>query len=281
MTAEDNIYDHYAKSTKVIFMAGQSNMAGRDVDGTSLTSRANDGNIYEYRTPDGVSRNSFATNYPNGGPTVDFGPNVGLARSYYSTDRDIVTIRSYFGGHSIAAFLPESEREVVPQTNLPPSDSDRSQEFIDFFNDCAEDMFRRHWQKPTNAVFVWYQGAEDANYTGTQTGSWPDCQDLASMYDEHLPKLVQHAINNTDYLNSSSSVIIVRSPDWQSGPGGPTVKPGQGEVRLAQSSYANETSGVQWITSDINQSVTTTWEDASHIDAASQERLGIDLAALI
>jgi hypothetical protein len=265
----------YAQSSKVIYMAGQSNMQGRDVDGTNLTSRANDGSIYEYRNSDGVERNTFLTNYPSGGSISSYGPNVGSMRTLRAAgETDNYVIRYGAGGHCLPAFIPESDRLINPQSDLPVGNTDRSALMVNFFNNSTDDMIARHFRKPSEVIFVWYQGAEDSKYNGEQAYG----QDLSGLYDGHLWLLITRMRGSA--LNySAGHVVIIRSPDWNSNT--PGSKPYQDVVRAAQVSVANSTSNCDWLTSDINQSVTTTWEDASHINAASQERLGIDLAALI
>jgi hypothetical protein len=272
----ENVYNHYATPCEVYYMAGQSNMAGRDVDGTSLTSRANDSNIFEYnRDASGVR--SFAAIYPDGGSIENFGSNVGSMRTRFNqTSNKLFVIRYAVGGHCIAAFLPEAQRLIDPQTALPATNADRSQDMIDLFNESMTELYRKNFNRPVKTHFVWYQGAEDAKYDNS---GQEYTQDLSALYGEHLKLLLAYVRNNISVF--SGNVTIIRSPDWQSGPGGSGVKPGQDEVRGFQVSVAEEDSRANWLSSDENQSVTTTWEDSSHIDAASQERLGIDLAALI
>ena len=258
-------------------MLGQSNMVGRAVDGTTLTTRANDGNLLERRNLGGTEEyyGRFLDYYPSGTVT-GFGPNVGMARQLYvDGNRNINVVRFAIGGTSVASFLDEPRRLLNPQTDLPPGDTDQWARMVAYLNSRLGQIQKDSCTSCT-IKFVWYQGAEDSNYTGTEGGY---TQDLAGMYETHLTRLIEDLRANITGATASTPWVIIRSPDWGAGPG--SAKPGQTEVRAAQVSVAGADSNVQWLTSDINQSVTTTWEDASHIDAASQERLGMDLAAIV
>lgn len=274
--AERNRALAYSRPAKVVYMAGQSNMAGRSVDGTNLTSRENDGTIYEYRNADGTAtRSTFLENYPSGGIISAFGPNVGAMRTLRSEgETNNYVIRYTAGGHCLPAFLPESQRLIDPKDDLPNGNTDRSELFVNFFNDSTDDMIARFFRKPDEVKFVWYQGAEDSKYNGAQTYD----QDLSGLYAQHLQLLLDR-VKSSAINYRPTSLVVIRSPDWNSNT--PGSKPYQDTVRAAQVSVANSRVDTEWLTSDENQSVTTTWEDASHIDAASQERLGIDLAALL
>lgn len=275
----DLALDNLLKKPKEIFvMLGQSNMVGRAVDGTTLTSRANDGNLIERRHLGGTDEHTgrFLDYYPSGGIVTGFGPNVGMARQLYlDGNRNINIVRYAIGGTSIASFLNESRRLLDPQTDLPPEDTDQWASMVVYINASISNILKD--STSTHVIkFVWYQGAEDSNYTGTEGGY---TQDLAAMYGTHLTRLIEDLRTNIVRATASTPWTIIRSPDWGAGPG--SAKPGQTEVRAAQVAVANADANAQWLTSDINQSVTATWEDASHIDAASQERLGMDLAAII
>lgn len=275
-TAEQLIATRYAQPSKVYFMAGQSNMEGRDVDGTSLSSRANDATIYEYRNINGAVRNTYLTNYPSGGPLDNFGPNVGALRTLRAAgETDSYVIRYAVGGTACPSFLPESQRLMTPQTDLPDGDVDQSDNIKNYFNAATSDMLMRDFRSVSSSVLVWYQGAEDSKYNGGQAYA----QDLSGFYETHLTRLIAYLKGSVSELKGSSAVAIIRSPDWNANT--PGSKPFQDIVRAAQVAVADADATAQWLTSDINQSVTTTWEDASHIDAASQERLGIDLAAIV
>lgn len=262
---ERHIAKSYSEPSTTILMVGQSNMAGRDVDGTNLTSRTNDSTIYEYRINEGAGvRSTFQDIYPNGGSITAFGPDVGMMRTLRSNgETNNYAIRYHAGGHSITAFLPESDRLTEPASTLPDGNTDRSSLLITFIDNCLDDMLARYFRNANNIKFVWYQGAEDSK---TNTLS------LHTNYEAHLQALV----NRMSGIYPLSKFIIIRSPDWNSNT--PDSKPNQDVVRAAQVSVANANSLTEWLNSDENQSVATTWEDASHIDAASQERLGIDLA---
>ena len=261
---ETDISMRYSQPTDIHLMAGQSNMQGRDVDGTSLTSRANDGTIFEYCI--GMAgRNSYLTNYPAGGPLTQFGPNVGMARTL--NDGSYV-IRYGAGGQSIAAFIPE-ERRLTSDPSIPAANSDHSTLIVNSFNNAISDMLLRYFRKPSNNVdFIWYNGAEDAK-----------TDKFSSKHGPHIPILVQWIAENVSSFRTSAPIVVIRSPDWNANT--PAFKPFQDEVREGQEEYVTAASNATLLTSDINQSVTTTWEDSSHIDAASQERLGIDLAAIV
>tara|TARA_R110000850_G_scaffold275028_1_gene413421 strand:- start:697 stop:1530 length:834 start_codon:yes stop_codon:yes gene_type:complete len=275
-TAETLICQAYSKPSKVIFMAGQSNMEGRDVDGTSLTSRANDSSIYEYRNIDGAVRNTYLTNYPSGGSIDNFGPNVGALRVLRAAgETNNYVIRYAVGGTACPSFLPATQRLMTPQTDLPDGDVDQSANIVNYFNSATNDMLMRDFRSIGSSVLVWYQGAEDSKYNGSQTYA----QNLSGFYETHLTRLIAYLKSSVTNLTGSSAVVIIRSPDWNANSAG--SKPYQDTVRAAQVSVATADGTAQWLTSDINQSVTTTWEDSSHIDAASQERLGMDLAAII
>jgi len=272
--AEIIIATSYAKSSKVYFMAGQSNMQGRDVDGTSLTSRTNDATIYEYENSNWGVRKTFTERYPDGGAIANFGPDVGSLRTLRAAgELDNYAIRYGVGGTSVVSFLPESSRELDPPNVLPGGDVDQSVNILLFFNGATQDMLMRHFRSVGEAQFIWYQGAEDSkNISGFQPA-------LANDYGTHLTRLLAYLKSGVNELKGSSPVTIIRSPDWNANT--PDSKPYQDTVRTAQVAVADADATAQWLTSDINQSVTTTWEDASHIDAASQERLGIDLAAIV
>ena len=269
----DNVYNHYSTPSEFYFMAGQSNMAGRDVDGTSLTSRDNDADIYEYNR-DASHLRSFSTIYPEGGTIENFGPNVGLLRTRYNqTTNKIISFRYAVGGHCLPSFLPESERLIDPQSELPSSNADRSQGMIDLFAKKSFLEYRKNFNKPVKTFLIWYQGSEDSKYNGEQSYA----HDLSGLYNSHLVKLLDYIKANVPLFDGE--ITIVRSPDWQAK--NPIVKPYQEVVRAAQVNVGDSYPKAQWITSDVNQGVTATWEDNSHIDAASQERLGIDLASVI
>jgi hypothetical protein len=274
----DSALDKLLQKPKEIYvMLGQSNMVGRAVDGTNLTSRSADGHLQERRNLGGVNEfyGRFIDYYPSGSVT-GFGPNVGMARQLYvDGNRNINIIRYAIGGASIASFLDEPRRLLDPQNDLPPGDTDQWDSMVLYLNNAIATTLRDSGS-PYTIKFVWYQGAEDANYTGSEGGY---TQDLSGMYETHLTRLIEDLRANINLASSSTPWVIIRSPDWGAGPG--SAKPGQTEVRAAQVSVADADGNAQWLTSDINQGVTTTWEDASHIDAASQERLGIDLAAII
>jgi hypothetical protein len=263
MTAEQLIATAYAQSTDIHLMAGQSNMQGRAVDGTTLSSRANDGTIFEYRSGT-TGRQTYLTNYPSGGPLTQFGPNVGMARTLNDGSH---VIRYGAGGQSIAAFIPEARR-LTSAPSIPAANSDHSTLIVDSFNAAISDLLLRHFKKPLNVDFIWYNGAEDAK-----------TDKFSSKHGPHIPILVQWIAENVVSFTASSPIVVIRSPDWNANT--PDFKPFQSEVRAGQESYVTATSNATLLTSDINQSVTTTWEDSSHIDAASQERLGIDLAAIV
>tara|TARA_R110000796_G_scaffold195722_2_gene312290 strand:- start:1002 stop:2639 length:1638 start_codon:yes stop_codon:yes gene_type:complete len=268
-----------AKPKEIFVMIGQSNMVGRAVDGTTLTTRANDGNLLEYRNLGGTNEftGRYLDYYPSGVVT-GFGPNVGMARTLYAGgDRNINIVRFATGGTSVASFLEESRRLLDPQTDLPPSDTDQWATMVAYTNTAIAAIQADSCTSCT-IKFVWYQGAEDSNYTGTQGGY---LQDLAGMYETHLTRLIEDLRSNITIATTVTPWVIIRSPDWNGNGQGGGVKAGQAEVRAAQVAVADADSNAQWLTSDINQSVTATWEDASHIDAASQERLGIDLAAIV
>ena len=272
--AERQIALSYSQPSKVIYMAGQSNMAGRGVDGTSLTSRANDASIYEYRNGS-TGRQTYSTNYPSGGPLTQFGPNVGAMRTLRTAgETNNHVIRYTAGGHCLPAFIPESDRLTSPQSDLPAGNTDRSALMVTFFNDSTDDMIARYFRKPSTVKFVWYQGAEDSKYNGEQAYA----QDLSGLYAQHL-QILLNRVKSSVVNYPPTSLVVVRSPDWNSNTSG--HKSYQDTVRAAQVSVAGARTDAEWLTSDENQSVTTTWEDASHIDAASQERLGIDLASLL
>ena len=267
------------KPKEIFIMLGQSNMVGRAVDGTSLTTRANDGNLLERRNLGGTDEfyGRFLDYYPSGTVT-GFGPNVGMARTLYADGRRNINIVRYaIGGTSIASFLEESSRLLDPQTDLPPGDTDQWATMVAYINGRIAQIKADSCSSCT-IKFIWYQGAEDANYTGSEGGY---TQDLAGMYEVHLTRLIEDLRANITDATASTPWVIIRSPDWNNNGMGGGTKNGQNEVRAAQVAVADADANIQWLTSDINQSVTTTWEDASHIDAASQERLGIDLAALI
>lgn len=276
----DSALDRMLEKPKDIYiMLGQSNMVGRAVDGTSLTTRANDGNLLERRNIGGTNDfyGRFLDYYPSGALT-DFGPNVGMARQLYvNGDRGINVLRFAIGGTSVASFLEESRRLLDPQTDLPPDDTDQWSAMVDYLNSGIS-LIERDACSTYRIKFVWYQGAEDANYTGSEGGY---TQDLAGMYETHLTRLIEDLRANITGATSATPWFIIRSPDWNNNGQGGGVKNGQDEVRAAQVSIADADENAQWLTSDINQGITTTWEDASHIDAASQERLGIDLANMI
>lgn len=268
------IATRYAQPSKVIFMAGQSNMQGRDVDGTSLTSRTNDATIYEYENTEWGVRKTFTERYPSGGAIVNFGPDVGSLRTLRAAgELDNYAIRYGAGGTSVVSFLPENLRELDPPNELPGGDVDQSANILSFFNGATQDMLMRHFRSVGESQFIWYQGSEDSkNISGFQPA-------LANDYGTHLTRLIAHLKESVTALKGSSPVVVIRSPDWNANT--PDSKPYQDIVRASQVSVAEADPTAQWLTSDINQGVTTTWEDASHIDAASQERLGIDLAALL
>jgi hypothetical protein len=157
MTAEQLIATAYAQSTDIHLMAGQSNMQGRAVDGTTLSSRANDGTIFEYRSGT-TGRQTYLTNYPSGGPLTQFGPNVGMARTLNDGSH---VIRYGAGGQSIAAFIPEARR-LTSAPSIPAANSDHSTLIVDSFNAAISDLLLRHFKKPLNVDFIWYNGAEDA-----------------------------------------------------------------------------------------------------------------------
>jgi hypothetical protein len=273
-TAEELIATRYAQPSKVYFMAGQSNMQGRAVDGTSHTNRANDATIYEYENTEWGVRKTFTERYPSGGTIVNFGPDVGLMRTLRAAgEEENYVIRFGAGGHSVTSFLPADQRELDPTTTIPFGNSDQSTSIINFFNRATGDMLLRHFRSVGESVFVWYQGAADSkNISGFQPA-------LANDYGTHLTRLIAHLKGSVTELKGSSPVVVIRSPDWNANT--PSSKPYQDVVRAAQVSVAEADPTAQWLTSDINQGVATTWEDASHIDAASQERLGMDLAGIV
>ena len=76
----DSALEEMLKKPKEIYiMLGQSNMVGRAVDGTTLTTRANDGNLLARGDLGGTDEyyGRFLDYYPSGTVT-GFGPNVGI-----------------------------------------------------------------------------------------------------------------------------------------------------------------------------------------------------------
>ena len=265
------------KPKDVFIMLGQSNMVGRNVDGTSATTRANDGNLLEQRNLGGSDEfyGRFLDYYPSGSVT-GFGPNVGLSRYLYAThgSRNINIVRFAIGGTSVASFLAESRRLLDPQDDLPPGDADQWASMIAYVN-ARLAKIQEDSGSSVRIYFVWFQGAEDSNYTGSEGGY---TQDLAGMYQTHLTRLLEDLRANVTGATSATRAIIIRSPDWNGNGEGGGDKPGQNEVRAAQVTVANLSSANIWVDSDSPKGVTATWEDASHIDAATQERLGIATA---
>lgn len=275
---EEAVARLFSEESKCIFMAGQSNMGGRDSDGTTSTSRANDATIYEYRLNEGSARRqTFADIYPNGGAIESFGPDVGLMRTLRTAgEEDVYCFRYAAGGHSVACFIPEVRRKLDPKDDLSSTTTDRSSLMISFFNSSARDMLLRYFRHTGETWFVWFNGAEDAKYNGTQGGY---SQDLSGLVQQHTETLFKYIRAKVSGFNASSQIILIRSPDWNANT--PGYKAYQDEVRAAQEAVAAADPLVTLISSDDPNGTTTDWFDSSHLSAATLEALGVDVASPI
>ncbi len=264
---ENDIYDYYSTVDGNIYvMVGQSNMAGRNAASSVVTSTDNDNSIYEYYI-NNTTRQTFADRYTSN--VSNYGPNVGMGR--YLADQgveNIYVVRYAIGGHSVVSFIPESERLLSDPTTLPLGDVDQSTTSVSFINDSLGYINNDYFTKTDNLTFVWYQGAEDAKQTSLQP-------ELYQNYEAHLNSAIYHYRHNINGMSTSTKVAIIRSPDWNSNSEG--SKPYQDYVRQDQLDFSDSDSNTIIIDSDVSEGITATWEDGSHIDVATQERLGLSL----
>lgn len=249
---------------KVYIFNGQSNMQGRHADGTSVSDRGQDQRIQTVDYFFGASSSplTFAAMYSPFG-NVDtqyrFGPEVGFARAMAKT-QSVAVIKYAIGGSSIANWIEPGD-VVAPDNDGIANQWSAFQTFID----QALVKLRAGGRTVTVAGFIYAQGAEDSNADAAVQPA------LSNAYATHLASLIASHRTITDGGLPNLPFIILRSPNWDS-------KTFEEVIRSAQVTVANADAYAVWVDSDAPGSVTATWEDASHIDAATQDRLGVDAA---
>ena len=167
------------------------------------------------------------------------------------------------GGTSLARFIDPANTSTVPtDSNTTWTWSDMTAAFASWFAEL-----RTGGDTAELAGIVWFQGNQDTKNQGN--GSLE-----ADAYEADLTTLLADLRSTVDGgSNPSAPCVIIRSPDWLSQTSSTIY---QATVRSAQVAVAAADPLAVWIDTDAPGGITATWEDTAHLDAATQERVGID-----